>query len=177
MEKKIIIKRNFLAHNSQGQHGAQTPTSPPAQNTDLNMVSGNSTRHRPHCGFLLAAVRSRTPARPLAMAQTTVTSMASGSSMNHGGLSRRLNPEDEPFFILGLLLLGATIIVHLDNTFQGRTCTISRLLARHCRPCLATTCCFVHQDCSPVPDTVAMVLLLFLPTEHGFALSSFLPIL
>lgn len=91
------------------------------------MVSGNSTHHGPHCGFLPAVVRSRTPARPLAMAQTTVTSMASGSSMNHGGLSRRLNPEDEPFFILGFLLLGATIIVHLDNTFQGRTCTISRL--------------------------------------------------
>lgn len=55
--------------------------------------------------------------------------MASGDSIDHGGLLRRTNLENEPFSISDILsLLRARAIVGMDSEFWGRTCPSSRLL-------------------------------------------------
>lgn len=57
------------------------------------------------------------------------TNMASSSITDHGGLWRRLIPEKEPFFILGILLvLRVRVIPWLGGVSEGRICASSRLL-------------------------------------------------
>lgn len=54
-----------------------------------------------------------------------------GGSMNHGGLSRRPGPENEPFFISSILsLLRVRGILWLDINFWDRVRQSSRLLHR-----------------------------------------------
>lgn len=45
--------------------------------------------------------------------------MASGGSMDHGSLSRRLNPENKPFIVLYILLLLIVRMIVVGQHFQG----------------------------------------------------------
>lgn len=60
-------------------------------------------------------------------------SMVSSSSMDHGGLSTRFNPENESFFTLDILLfLRVRVILWLGSEFRDRTCASSRLVHTIC---------------------------------------------
>lgn len=58
---------------------------------------------------------------PLATAQIMNISRVSGDSMDHRSLSKRLNPENEPFFISAILLLRVRVITWLGSMSPDRT--------------------------------------------------------
>lgn len=69
--------------------------------------------------------------------------MVSSSSVDHGGLSRRVNLENESFFTLDiLLLLRVRVILWLGSEFRGRTCASSRLVHTIHWPCSAHSTIF-----------------------------------
>jgi hypothetical protein len=89
--------------------------------------------------------------------------------MDHGGLSKRLNPENQPFFILDILLLRAKVTMLLDSMLQGRTrwlCTT--LLALHNNNMHLYGSC----SCFHIPVTVALALPPTLLCSNIFPISS-----
>lgn len=104
----------------------QTPTwsLAAAQLTDINTASSGNEGHRHQLGL-------RWHPRPQMSVWTLGVNMASGGSMNHGGLLWRPGPENKPFFISGILsLLRIRGILWLDINFWDRVSQSSRLLHR-----------------------------------------------
>lgn len=65
----------------------------------------------------------------LGAAQIADINMVSRGSMDHESLSRRLNPEDESFFVLDILLLfRVRVMVGFSSRSGGRTCKSARQL-------------------------------------------------
>lgn len=93
---------------------------------------------------------------------TTDTNMASRSSMNHGGLSRESNPENEPFFISDILsLLKIKVVMRLGGMLGGWIYTRS-LLANATVPTLLCSNMFPCR-LRPSLTPVTPVMPLFLP--------------
>lgn len=107
-------------HGPQGQYRLRTSTRPSsAARTADNLIALSSSTDCGHQhGF---KHRPRTSAGPLAAGQITSSpTMASGSSTDRGGLSRRSSPENEAFVISDILpLLRDRAIVQLGSTFWG----------------------------------------------------------
>ena len=52
----------------------------------------------------------------LLTAHTMGINLSSGGTTDHGCLSRKLNPKNEPFFTLDILFFRARMVVHLGST-------------------------------------------------------------
>ena len=90
---------------------------------------------------------------------TIDTSLASGSSIGHGGLSRGLHSEDQPFFISDILFLfRAEVILWMSRVFEGRDCVNSRLLLTALLAPLIIDVLPVDHSCAPTPVTTVSCL-------------------
>lgn len=122
-----------------------------AQSMGICMIFGGNVGHRHPCEPRVSTCPEQ---------WTKDTKVASGVSMDHGGLLRRSNPENETFFISDILpLLRTRVILRLGSLFSQRL-SLFNLQATWLTP--------LSNMFSPLPSTTAVTILSlsFTPFHH-----------